>query len=187
MTKLFIKNMVCGRCLMLVQGELAKMGLASSSIRLGEVVLDSTLNSDQYIELNKRLETYGFEIIDDKNAKIINQIKSHIIELIYDHDAQLKTNLSDHLSKHLLQDYHSLSHLFSEVEGNTIEKYFLNQKTERVKELIMYDELSLSEIAFKLNYSSVAHLSNQFKKITGLSPSHFKKLKDKKRQRLEEL
>ncbi|QEK52854.1 helix-turn-helix transcriptional regulator [Pedobacter aquae] len=133
------------------------------------------------------LENLGFEIIDDKKSKLIDAIKTQIIELIHHQKEALHINLSDFLSRQLKHDYSYLSNLFSEKEGITIEKYFITQKIEKVKELLIYDELSLSEIAYQLNYSSVAHLSSQFKKVTGLTPSFFKNLKGNKRIEIEKL
>ena len=179
--------MVCNRCIMVVQNELDKLGLAVKSIRLGEVILDNELTVEDKKKLNETLVNLGFEIIDDKKSRIIEKIKNIIIELVHHQDNDTKTNLSDVLSSQLHHDYNYLSNLFSEVEGTTIEKYFIAQKIEKVKELLVYDELSLSEIAFRLNYSSVAYLSNQFKKVTGLTPSHFKQIKEDKRKPLDSL
>ncbi|WP_339740410.1 AraC family transcriptional regulator [uncultured Sunxiuqinia sp.] len=172
---------------MVVKSELEKLGLHPIEVELGEVVI---LESDiehliQDLQLN--LESIGFSIIDDKKSRTIDKIKNLIIDIVQNKNNQIKTNLSDYLTEHLLQDYGSLSKLFSEVEGITIEKYFINQKIEKVKELLMYDEMTLNEIAFLLNYSSVAHLSNQFKKVTGFSPSYFKQLKEKKRRQIEDI
>ena len=185
--KHYIKNMVCNRCIMVVKNELEKMGFEPLKVILGEVELSRELSSSDKDRINKHLLTFGFELIDDKRSRIIGQIKSSIIELVHHHNSKLKTNLSEYLSSKLHHDYTYLSNLFSEVEGTTIEKYFIAQKIERVKELLVYDELSLSEIAFQLNYSSVAHLSNQFKKVTGLTPSHFKNIKSDKRKPLDEV
>lgn len=183
----FIKNMVCNRCIMVVQNELDKLSLNVKNIKLGEVILDKELTSKEKDNLNDALIPLGFEIIDDKKSRIIEKIKNIIIDLVHHQDNEMKTNLSDLLSAELHHDYNYLSNLFSEVEGTTIEKYFIAQKIEKVKELLVYDELSLSEIAFRLNYSSVAYLSNQFKKVTGLTPSHFKKIKEDKRKPLDNL
>lgn len=187
MNTLFIKNMVCNRCIMVVQNELDKLSLNVKNIKLGEVILDKELTSKEKDNLNDALIPLGFEIIDDKKSRIIEKIKNIIIDLVHHQDNEMKTNLSDLLSAELHHDYNYLSNLFSEVEGTTIEKYFIAQKIEKVKELLVYDELSLSEIAFRLNYSSVAYLSNQFKKVTGLTPSHFKKIKEDKRKPLDNL
>lgn len=185
MSTLFIKNMVCNRCIMVVQNEVEKLGLDINSIKLGEVEFDKTLTEEDKNKLNEALVLLGFELIDDKKSRIIEKIKNIIIEVVHHQDSDNKTNLSDVLSSQLHQDYNYLSNLFSEVEGTTIEKYFIAQKIEKVKELLVYDELSLSEIAFRLNYSSVAYLSNQFKKVTGLTPSHFKQIKEDKRKPLD--
>jgi len=185
--KVYIKNMVCSRCKMVVKSELEKLGLQLLSVDLGEVEVVSPITESQKQEIAGRLKSFGFELIDDKKSKTIEKIKTLIIELIYNQNNELSINLSEFLSQKLAVDYASLSNLFSEVEGTTIEKYFILQKIERVKEFLMYDEMSLSEIAFLLNYSSVGYLSNQFKKITGLTPSHFKQLKNKKRRQIEDL
>lgn len=184
---LFIKNMVCNRCIMVVKNELDKLGLAVKNIKLGEITLAKELTPNEKEVLEEALIPLGFEIIDDKKGRIIEKIKNIIIELVHHQNNDTKTNLSDVLSSKLNHDYNYLSNLFSEVEGTTIEKYFIAQKIEKVKELLVYDELSLSEIAFRLNYSSVAYLSNQFKKITGLSPSHFKQIREDKRKPLDEV
>lgn len=185
--KLYIKNMVCGRCKMVVKSEFEKLGLHTISVELGEVELEKDILENQKQELLQRLHLLGFDLIDDKKSKTIEKIKTLIIDLVHHKNNELKGNLSEYLSKNLLQDYNSLSNLFSEVEGITIEKYFINQKIEKVKELIIYNELTLSEIAYSLNYSTVAHLSNQFKKVTGFTPTYFKLLKDKKRKQIENL
>ncbi len=179
--------MVCSRCKIVVKSELEKLGLHPISVELGEVkILEKDI--DQVIEdLQFNLQVLGFSIIDDKKSKTISEIKKLIIDLVQNKNSQIKSNLSDYLTDKLLQDYNSLSKLFSEVEGITIEKYFINQKIEKVKELLMYDEMTLSEISFIMNYSSAAHLSNQFKKVTGFSPSYFKQLKENKRRQIEDL
>ncbi|MFT3919956.1 helix-turn-helix domain-containing protein [Cloacibacterium sp.] len=187
MNTIFIKNMVCDRCIMVVQNELEKLGLDAKNIKLGEVILSKEITSLEKENLSKTLEPLGFEVIDDKKGRIIEKIKNIIIDLVHHQDSDVKTNLSDVLSDKLHHDYNYLSNLFSEVEGKTIEKYFIAQKVEKVKELLVYDELSLSEIANRLNYSSVAYLSNQFKKVTGLTPSHFKQIKEDKRKPLDKV
>lgn len=186
-TKIHIKNMVCNRCIMVVQSELDKLNLKAKNVGLGEVTLEKEPTSVEINKLEKALIPLGFELIDDKKSRIIEQIKNTIIDLVHYQNNDTKSNLSDVLSEKLHHDYNYLSNLFSEVEGTTIEKYFIAQKIEKVKELLVYDELSLSEIAFRLNYSSVAYLSNQFKKVTGLSPSHFKKIRTDKRKPLDEV
>jgi AraC-like DNA-binding protein len=185
--KLYIKNMVCSRCKMVVKSELEKLGLHTVSVELGEVEIQEDSIEKQKIELNQNFAQLGFEIIEDKRARKIEKIKNLIIELVHYKNNELNINLSDYLAQNLAQDYSSLSHLFSEVENTTIAKFFITQKIEKVKELLIYEELTLSEIAIQLHYSSVAHLSNQFKNITGFSPSYFKKLKIKKRQQIEDI
>ena len=187
MNTIFIKNMVCDRCIMVVQNELEKLGLDAKNIKLGEVILSKEITSLEKENLSKTLEPLGFEVIDDKKGRIIEKIKNIIIDLVHHQNSDVKTNLSDVLSDKLHHDYNYLSNLFSEVEGTTIEKYFIAQKVEKVKELLVYDELLLSEIANRLNYSSVAYLSNQFKKVTGLTPSHFKQIKEDKRKPLDKV
>lgn len=179
--------MVCNRCIMVIQSELNKLSFNVINIKLGEVTLEKEPTPEERKNLNQVLISLGFQIIDDKKGSTIEKIKNIIIEMVHYQDSNVKTNLSDVLSSRLHHDYNYLSNLFSEVEGTTIEKYFIAQKVERVKELLVYDELSLSEIAFQLNYSSVAYLSNQFKKVTGLTPSHFKQIREDKRKPLDEV
>jgi len=179
--------MVCGRCKMVVKSEFEKLGLHTTSVELGEVELQNPITESQKEILLKNLQTLGFDFIDDKKSKTIEKIKNLIVDLVHHKNNDLKVNLSDYLVENLNQDYSTLSNLFSEVENTTIEKYFISQKIEKVKELLIYNELSLSEIADMLNYSNVAHLSNQFKKITGFTPTYFKQLKDKKRIQIENL
>lgn len=179
--------MVCSRCKMVVKSELEKLGLHPLSVELGEVEIKEGNIDKVKNDLIHNLRLLGFDLIDDKKSKTIEKIKTLVIDLVHNKNNNINTNLSDYLAEHLLQDYSSLSNLFSEVENTTIEKYFIQQKIEKVKELLMYNEQTLSEIAFQLNYSSVAHLSNQFKKVTGFSPNYFKKLKDKKRRQIEDL
>jgi AraC-like DNA-binding protein len=185
--KLYIRNMVCNRCIMVVQSELEKMGYQPSSVTLGEVILENEITDQEKKQMDERLHSLGFAIIDDKKSQLIEKIKTLIIELVHQQNSHLKTNLSDWLISHLHHDYTYMTNLFSEVEGTTIEKYFIAQKIEKAKELLVYDELTLSEIAFQLNYSSVAHLSSQFKKVTGLTPSHFKKIREEKRKPLDKV
>ena len=187
MVTLFMKNMVCDRCVLVVAGELKKIGINAQKITLGEVTLEKELTADQKEQLHQALLDLGFEPIDSKKGRIIEKIKTVIINMVHHSDHDEKTNLSDLLSKALHHDYNYLSNLFSEVEGITIEKYFIAQKIEKVKELLVYDELSLSEIALRMNYSSVAYLSNQFKKVTGLTPSHFRQIREEKRKPLDKV
>ena len=187
-TTLHIKNMVCNRCIRVVGEELGRLGFHADSIELGEVVLKEEVDERSRESIRNMLLDNGFELIDDKKSLIINQIKTLVIEYIhYDSPKPENVNLSEYLAGKLNHDYSYLSALFSSVEGQTIEKYLILQKVEKVKELLVYDELSLSEIAYQLGYSSVQHLSNQFKKITGLSPSHFKRLRENKRKPLDRI
>ena len=179
--------MVCNRCKMVVKSELEKLGLLLLHVELGEVILSKELSNDEKVLVATRLQEFGFSVIDDKKSRIIEKIKTLIIELVHQENCKLNTNLSDYLSSRLHHDYTYITNLFSEVEGTTIEKYFISQKIEKVKELLVYDELTLSEIADLLNYSSVSHLSNQFKKVTGLTPSHFKNIRVEKRKPLDEV
>ena len=179
--------MVCSRCKMVVKSEFEKLGLHTISVELGEVEIQEEITENQKRDLLERLHSLGFDLLDDKKSKTIEKIKNLIIDLVHHKNNELKINLSDYLSENLHQDYSTLSNLFSETENTTIEKYFISQKIEKVKELLIYNELSLSEIADILNYSNVAHLSNQFKKITGFTPTYFKQLKNKKRIQIENL
>jgi AraC-like DNA-binding protein len=179
--------MVCIRCKMVVKSELEKLGLHYNVVELGEAEIKENISLAQRDKLNIALKKSGLELMDDKKSMLIERIKNIIIELVHYSEEQPKINLSDFLSEKLNHDYTYLANLFSEVEGTTIEKFFIAHKIELVKELLVYDELNLTEIAFKLHYSSVAHLSNQFKKITGLTPSHFRQLKVKRRIMLEDL
>ncbi|TDO26365.1 helix-turn-helix domain-containing protein [Sediminibacterium goheungense] len=185
--KLYIKNMVCSRCKMVVQSQLENAGLTPVSIDLGEVEIEGMLSVNKRKELDHTLRSVGFELIDDKKSQTIEKIKTLVINLVHHKNEDIKTNLSTYITSKIHQDYNYLSNLFSEVEGTTIEKYFISQRIERVKELLMYDELSLSQIADQLGYSSVAYLSNQFKKTTGFTPSYFKTLKEQKRRNIEDL
>lgn len=179
--------MVSLRCKMLVKAELDLFGLSYSYLELGEVHLLKPIPEETKQQLSTKLHLSGLELMVDKKAMLIEKIKTIIIEMIHYSDELPEVNYSRFLSEKLNQDYHTLSELFSKTKGITIEHYIILNKIERVKELIMYNELSLTEIAYKMNYSSVAHLSNQFKKITGLTPSFFKTLKQKKRTSLEDL
>jgi YesN/AraC family two-component response regulator len=172
---------------MVVQSELEKAGIQFTSVELGEVVLSEEPADSQLGKLDAGLKQHGFELIDDKKSRMIEKIKNTIIKLIHHNNDTIKTNLSDYIADKLNYDYTYLSNLFSEVEGTTIEKYFIAQRIEKVKELLVYDELSLSEISDKLGYSSVAYLSSQFKKVTGLTPSFYKSLKEHKRKNIEEI
>lgn len=185
--KLYIKYMVSLRCKMMVKEELKKLGLHFIVVELGEIDIMENLNTEQRRALKAGLLQSGLELMDDKKAVLIERIKNVIIEMVHYSDELPKTNYSDYISEKLNHDYTYLSNVFSEVKGITIQQFIIIHKIERAKELMLYDELNLTEISYKLNYSSVAHLSNQFKKVTGLTPSHFKALKDKRRNPIEEI
>ncbi|MCR6504932.1 AraC family transcriptional regulator [Bacteroides sp. KH569_7] len=184
---LHIKNMVCNRCIMVVKSQLESLGLQPESVELGIAILPEKVTDKVYQTVKDALEPLGFELIDDKKSQMTELIKNAIIELVHYHDNKLKVNLSDYLASRFHRDYSTLSKFFSEATNTTIEKYLIAQKIERVKELLVYGELSLNEIADKLNYSSTAYLSSQFKNVTGLTPSHFKKMKENKRKSLDEV
>ena len=173
--------MVCIRCKMVVKKELARLGLHYSFVELGEALIEEDATPAQLASLNASLLNSGLEILEDNKLILVEKIKTTIIELVHYTDDQIKVNLSTYLSERLGYNYTYLANLFSEVHGTTIESYYLHHKIEKVKELLVYDELNLTEIAYKLHYSSVAHLSNQFKKMTGLTPSHFRNLKTDRR------
>lgn len=172
--------MVCIRCKMVVKSELEKLGIHCTTVELGEVEINDDVSPEKMEQLGIALKKSGLELMDDKKSILVEKIKTIIIELVHYTDDQIKINLSDYISERLNHNYAYLSNLFSEVKGTTIEKFYLAHKIEKVKELLVYDELNLTQIAFKLHYSSVAHLSSQFKKMTGLTPSHFKNLKGKR-------
>lgn len=184
--KLYIKYMVSLRCKMLVKSELEKLGLNCISVDLGMVEIKDKITDEQLETFNKNLKKSGLELLDDKKNILVEKIKAVIIEMIHYSDEVPKVNDSDYISEKLNYDYTYLSNTFSEVKGITIQQYIIQHKIERVKELLIYDELTLTEIAYKLHYSSVAHLSNQFKKVTGLTPTYFKDLKEKRKKNLED-
>ena len=187
-TTLHIKNMVCNRCIRVVTEELTRLGLELKKVELGEVIVNDEPDEEKLKEVDKVLRENGFELIDDKKGQLIDHIKTVIIELIhYQREKDEHINFSDYLSKEIGYDYSYLSNLFSSVEGTTIEQYIIHQKIEKAKELLVYDELTLSEIAWQLGYSSVQHLSRQFKKVTGFTPSHFKKIKENRRKPLDKV
>jgi len=179
--------MVSNRCKTVVKEELKRLGLHFIVVDLGEVEIMENISAEQREKIRIALLKSGLELMDDMRAVLIEKIKNVIIEMVHYTDELPKTNFSDYLSEKLNHDYTYLSKLFSEVQGTTIEKFIISHKIERIKELIIYDELSLTEIAWNMHYSSVAHLSNQFKKNTGLTPSHFKKLKNKRRKAIEDV
>ena len=172
---------------MAVKTALKGLGLHFILVDLGEVDIMENISSEQRDKLKAILLESGLELMDDKRAVLIEKIKNAIVEMVHYNEELIKVNFSDYLSEKLSHDYTYLANLFSEVQGTTIEQFIISHKIERIKELIIYDELNITEIAWKMNYSSVAHLSNQFKKVTGLSPSHFKQLKDKRRSPIEDV
>lgn len=176
--------MVCIRCKMVVKSELEKLGLHYLSVELGEAEIVEDPSAEQLNLLDIALKKSGLELMENKKSILVEKIKTIIIELVHYNDDQIKINLSVYLSEKLNFNYTYLANLFSEVKGITIEQFYLAHKIEKVKELLIYDELNLTEIAWKMHYSSVAHLSNQFKKMTGLTPTHFKNLKNKRRSTL---
>ena len=185
--KLHIKNMVCSRCKMAIASVLDQIEVQPQSVELGEVQLQEEIDKEKLKQFQKAINQLGFELLDDRNSQLIEKTKTIITKLVQEQNAALSTNLSDYLSGKLDYDYNSLSNLFSELEGITIEKYFILHKIERVKELLVYDELSLKEIAFLLNYSSLPHLSAQFKSVTGFAPREFRKLFGNNRKSLDSL
>jgi AraC-like DNA-binding protein len=178
--KYYIRNMVCAGCIMVVKTELENLGIKSHSVELGEIEISDDLPEEQIALFSQAIRGFGFEIMDDKKNYLIEKIKHAIFELVHYTDEEIKVALSDYISYKVNHSYIYLSNLFSEVTGTTIEQYIITKKIDRVKELLICEEFSLSEIAFRMHYSSVAHLSAQFKKVTGLTPSVFKKLKLKR-------
>ncbi len=182
-----IKNMVCNRCIMVVSQIFDEAEIKVESVQLGKVKTTEEVNPDKLDQVNERLKNVGFEIIHDSKRRIIEKIKTISIDYVYEHKGENEINFSEYLTDKLNLDYPYLSSLFSSVEGTTIEKHLISLKIERVKELLVYDEKTLSEIAWELGYSSVAHLSGQFKKVTGFTPSYFKKLGEQKRKSLNDV
>lgn len=185
--KLYIKYMVSLRCKLLVKEELKKIGLHYVNVDLGTIEILEKITAEQREQLKANLLKSGLELLDDKRQILIDQIKTVIINMVHHSEEEPIENYSDYISKQVGKDYNYLSDIFSEVKGVTIQQFIIKHKIERAKELILYDELNITEIAQKLHYSSVAHLSNQFKKVTGLTPSFFKKLKKKRLGNLEDL
>jgi AraC-like DNA-binding protein len=179
--------MISNRCKIAVKEELRKLGLHFIVVDLGEVEIMENISAEQREQMKVALLISGFELMDDKKAILIEKIKTAVIEMVHHSDENIKINFSDYLSEKLSHNYTYLANLFSEVQGISIEQFIIAHKIERIKELIIYDELNITEIAWKMNYSSVAHLSNQFKKVTGLTPSHFRQLKDRRRSSIEDI
>ncbi|MDI1353816.1 MAG: AraC family transcriptional regulator [bacterium] len=185
--KVYIKYMVSHCCKLMVKEEFKKLGLKVTSIELGELEVDGDISPKQFDEIKIALHKNGHEVLEDKKSIQVEKIKNAIIEMIHYSDEPLEIKYSEYISEKLKCDYTYVSNLFSEVTGSTIQQFIIQHKVEKAKELIIYDELSLKEICFKLHYSSVPHFSNQFKKVTGLSPMFFKALKKRKRVSLEEI
>lgn len=185
--KIYIKNMVCRRCIMMVETVFNQNNVSPVNVELGVVTLSAPLGVDVFNKIRGQLESYGFEVLDDKRMKIIEQIRVAVIEFVRNPEVQDEMNLSDYVSDKCVKDYSALSKLFTEINGLSIEKYYIAQRVEYVKELLIYDELTVGEIADKLHYSSVAHLSAQFRTVTGLSPTKFKQLENKRIRPLDEL
>ena len=185
--KLFLKNMVGDRCKMKVKAELEKLGLKYTALELGQVEILESLSDEQRQLLDAGLKKSGLSLLEDKKLILIERIRNVIIELIHYSDRPPRVNFSEYLSEKLNYDYTYLSNIFSENQGITIEHYLIKHKIERIKELLIYDELNITEIADRMHYSSVAHLSNQFRNYTGLTPSHYKHLKYKERKTLDAL
>ena len=179
--------MVCNRCIITVEKDLDNLSIPFKNVRLGEVELKKPIRADQKQKFSKMLNTQGFELLEDKNAALIERIKTLIIEMIHYSDEPPKTKYSVYIAENVNRDYHYLSSLFSSVTGITIERFIIVQKIERIKELLYYDEMNLNEITYLLGYSSIQHLSNQFKKEIGLSPTQYKKLKGNYRKSLDDL
>lgn len=185
--KMYVKNMACKSCVAYVQEALDEMDIVPIKVGLGEIETKKDVSDEEKRELNKRIKKVGLELLEKKQGVIIEKIRNVMVDFVYHSDEKPNVNFSTLLSDKLNHSYTYLSNFFSEVEATTIEQYLISLKIERVKEMIILEEFNLSEIAFKLHYSSAAHLSNQFKKVTGLSPSHFKKLKEKRRIAIQDL
>lgn len=185
--KLYIKYMVSLRCKMVVKDELDKLGFHYSNIELGTAEIFEEMSEKNREKLAINLLRYGLELLEDKRSILIEKIKNVIVEMIHYDEEQVKVNYSDYISEKLNYDYTYLSNIFSEVKGITIQQFIIMHKIEKVKELLLYDELNLTEIAYRMHYSSVSHLSNQFKKITGLTPSFYKTLKERRQRNLENI
>ncbi len=180
-----IKNMVCNRCILVVSSIFHEAGIHNANIQMGNAILEESISSEIIGQIDLKLREVGFEIINDSKSRLIEQVKNVTIDFVYQHPDNIQVNFSDYLSGKMNLDYNYLSTLFSSVEGTTIEKYMISLKTEHVKELLVYDEKTLSEIAYEMGYSSVAHLSGQFKRLTGFTPTYFKKLGEQKRKSID--
>ena len=185
---LYIKNMVCQRCILAVKAEAEKLGIHNADVTLGQMLFSDKQPDTQELEtLKLALCNLGFEIIDDKKSRLIERVKTLVIEKIHHNDGELNNNWTELIAAELHYEYNYISNLFSSVEGITIEQFIIRQKIEKVKELLLYNELNLSEIAYRLGYSSSAYLTNQFKKVTGMTPGQFRKLLNKNRNAIDQL
>lgn len=184
---IYIKHMVCDRCIFVVKQELEKLGFTPVAISLGKVQFDKDLTAEDIGRIRTDLESFGFELINDKKVRFTEEVKHAIIELVSQEGNGRKINLSDYLSRKLHFEYSHISNIFSDIENVTIEQYYIAQKVEKVKEMLVYDEYTLTEIADKMNYSSVAYLSSQFKRITGFTPTQFKDIKGNKRKSIDKI
>ena len=184
---IYIKNMVCNRCILVVSGIFREAGIHDTNVQMGKVSAPGKIANDKMDAIEKELNKVGFELINDSRSRLIEQIKKLTIDFVYNQPEDRKVNFSHFLSKKMNLDYNYLSSLFSSIEGTTIEKHLINMKIERVKEFLVYDEKTLSEIAWEMGYSSVAHLSGQFKKVTGFTPSWFKKVGEQKRDSIDKI
>ena len=187
MNTIYIKHMVCDRCIFVVRQVLEKLGLTPTSICLGKAVFDKDLSDEEIKAVQTDLESFGFELTNDKKVRFTEQVKHAIIELVSQEEADRKINLSDYLAQKLHLEYSYISNIFSDLENITIEQYYIAQRVEKVKEMLVYDEYTLTEIADKMNYSSVAYLSAQFKRITGFTPTQFKNIKGNKRTPIDKI
>jgi AraC-like DNA-binding protein len=185
--KIYVKNMACESCKIFVKESLDELGIATVKVGLGEIETKNDVTNEDKQKLNTKIKMAGLELLEKKNGALVEKIRAVIVDYVYKSDEQPNMKFSSLLSEKLNHDYGYLANFFSEIEATTIEQFVIALKIERAKELILFDELTLTEISYKLKYSSVGHLSNQFRKITGLSPSHFKKLKDKRRLTIQEL
>ncbi len=185
--KIYVKNMACESCKIFVKESLDELGIPTVKVGLGEIETKNDVSNEDKLKLNTKIKKAGLELLEKKNGALVEKIRAALVDYVYKSDDLPNMKFSNLLSEKLNHDYGYLANFFSEVEATTIEQFVIALKIERAKELILFDELSLTQISYKLKYSSVAHLSNQFKKITGLSPSHFKKLKEKRRITIQEL
>lgn len=185
--KLYVRNMACLSCKVVVKEALEELKIEPVKVELGEIETRKELSNNEMQQLNNKIKKVGLELLENKQGMIIEKIRKVVVDYVYHTEEKIITNFSDYLSEKLNYNYTYLANLFSEVEASTIEQYVIAMKIERIKELIMFEDMTLTEISYKLHYSSVAHLSSQFKKVTGLTPTHFKQLKNKRRIAIQNL